>query len=138
MPHFGTSLPRPIEQGTRGHRKGNSPTDSGHDHFDGAGLGLGGVSAAIKNVPASMPTHEPGFMPPQHQSAQQPAPPQFACGGGGGGCGGGSSVMGLDQAALAGAAAQAMGVDPGAASAMGQVATGMAMNYLGSTASATR
>lgn len=64
MPHFGTSLPRPIEQGIRGHRKGNSPTDSGHDHFDAAGLGLGGVSAAIKNVPASMPTHEPGFMPP--------------------------------------------------------------------------
>ena len=47
-------------------------------------------------------------------------------------------MMGLDQAVLAGAAAQAMGVDPGAASAMGQVATGMAMNYLGSTASATR
>jgi len=64
MPHFGTSLPRPIEQGIRGHGKGNSPTDSGHDHFDAAGLGLGGVSAAIKNVPASMPTHEPGFMPP--------------------------------------------------------------------------
>jgi hypothetical protein len=88
---------------------------------------------------AAQPVPAPGSMPPQHQSAQQPAPPQFACGGGGGGAGGGgSSVMGLDQAVLAGAAAQAMGVDPGAASAMGQVATGMAMNYLGSTASATR
>ena len=90
---------------------------------------------AAQPVPAPAPAPAPGFMQPQ-QSVQQPQAPQFACGSGGGG-GGGSSVMGLDQAAIAGAAAQAMGVDPGAASAMQQVATGMAMNYLGNTASAT-
>ena len=89
---------------------------------------------AAQPVPAPAPAPAPGFMQPQ-QSVQQPQAPQFACGSGGGG--GGSSVMGLDQAAIAGAAAQAMGVDPGAASAMQQVATGMAMNYLGNTASAT-
>jgi hypothetical protein len=81
-------------------------------------------------VPAPAPAPASGFMQNQ-QSAQQAQTPQF-CGGSGG-----SSVMGLDQAALTGAAAQAMGVDPGAASAMGQVATGMAMNYLGTTATAT-
>jgi hypothetical protein len=90
---------------------------------------------AAQPVPAPAPAPAPGFMQPQ-QSVQQPQAPQFACGSGGAG-GGGSSVMGLDQAAIAGAAAQAMGVDPGAASAMQQVATGMAMNYLGNTASAT-
>lgn len=82
--------------------------------------------------PAPAPAPASGFMQPQ-QPIQQPQPLQFA----GGASGGGSSVMGIDQAALAGAAAQAMGVDPGAASAMQQVATGMAMNYLGNTASAT-
>ena len=81
-------------------------------------------------APAPAPAPASGFMQTQ-QSAQQAQTPQF-CGGSGG-----SSVMGLDQAALTGAAAQAMGVDPGAASAMGQVATGMAMNYLGTTATAT-
>jgi len=81
-------------------------------------------------APAPVPAPASGFMQNQ-QSAQQAQTPQY-CGGSGG-----SSVMGLDQAALTGAAAQAMGVDPGAASAMGQVATGMAMNYLGTTATAT-
>jgi len=78
--------------------------------------------------PAPAPAQ--GFMQPQQPP---PSQPQFAqCG-----SGGGSSMMGMGQAALAGAAAQAMGVDPGAASAMQQVATGMAMNYLGTASTAT-
>jgi len=68
MPHLGTSLPRPIERGKG--QSGNSPTDSTHETFDPSRVG--GVTAALNHlgvpgvvqVPASMPGHEPGFVPP--------------------------------------------------------------------------
>jgi len=64
MPHLGTSLPRPIERGKG--QSGNSPTDSAHETFDPSRVG--GVTAALNagvvQVPASMPGHEPGFVPP--------------------------------------------------------------------------
>ena len=84
MPHLGTSLPRPIERGKG--QSGNSPTDSAHETFDDLTLTptrVGGVPTALdhpgvrgvvrdvparsgtfRDVPASMPGHEPGFVPP--------------------------------------------------------------------------
>ena len=70
MPHLGTSLPRPIERGKG--PSGNSPTDSAHETFDPSRV-HGGISTALNHpnvhgvslqVPASMPGHEPGFVPP--------------------------------------------------------------------------
>ena len=70
MPHLGTSLPRPIER-AKG-PSGNSPTDSAHETFDASRV-HGGISTALNHpagvhgvvqVPASMPGHEPGFVPP--------------------------------------------------------------------------
>tara|TARA_B100001758_G_scaffold217855_1_gene204943 strand:- start:87 stop:563 length:477 start_codon:yes stop_codon:yes gene_type:complete len=65
MPHLGTSMPRPIARGKG--QGGNSPTDSTHDTFDASRVG--GISTALNHpgvvhVPASMPGHEPGFVPP--------------------------------------------------------------------------